>query len=112
MRKIEALIREEKLEEVKSALEKIGIVGLNITEVRGRGRQKGVTHQWRGSTYVVDMLPKVKMDIVVGDKDVEKVVDTIIKTAWTGNIGDGKIFVLPVEQVIRIRTGEKGEEAI
>ncbi len=112
MKKIEAIIRGEKLGSVKDALEKVGIVGLNVTEVRGRGQQKGMTQQWRGREYVVDMLPKVKLDIVINDGDVEKAIDAIVKSARTGNIGDGKIFVYPVEQVIRVRTGERGKDAI
>jgi nitrogen regulatory protein P-II 1 len=81
-------------------------------EVKGRGRQRGLSQQWRGTTYAVDMLPKIKLDIVVDDHEVTKVVDTIVKAAWTGNIGDGKIFIIPVEEVIRVRTGERGKDAI
>jgi nitrogen regulatory protein P-II 1 len=112
MRKIEAIIRNQKLDSVKAALEKIGVLGLNVTEVQGRGHQKGVTRQWRGAAYLVDMLPKTKLDIVVKEEDVDRVIDVIVRAAWTGDIGDGKIFVLPVDEVVRIRTGERGEEAI
>ncbi|MFQ6050132.1 MAG: P-II family nitrogen regulator [Candidatus Hydrothermarchaeota archaeon] len=106
------IIRDEKLEDVKIALEKVGIIGLNVTEVKGRGRQKGIPLQWRATTYIVDMLPKIKLDIVVKDEDLEKVVNTILESAWTGNFGDGMIFVIPVEEVIRVRTGERGEDAL
>ena len=112
VKKIEAIIRSEKLNEVKSSLEEIGIMGFNVTDVKGRGRQKGIMLQWRGAPYFVDMLPKIKLDIVVNDEDVEKVVETILKSAWTGKIGDGKIFILPVEEVVRVRTGERDKDAI
>jgi len=112
MKKVEAVIRPEKLEEVKTALESVGIIGMSITEVQGRGRQKGYVRQWRGATYVADMVPKVKIEAVVEDKDLDTVIDTIIKSAWTGDTGDGKLFVLPVEEVIRVRTGERGRDAI
>lgn len=113
MKKIEAIIREEKLGEVKETLEKIGILGLNVSEVKGRGRQKGIKLQWRATSYVVDMLPKVKLNVVVKDEDAERVIDAIVNSARTGrNSGDGMIFVMPVEEVIRVRTGERGERAI
>jgi len=112
LKKIEAIIREEKLQEVKVALENVGIIGLNAWVVTGRGRQKGVRLQWRATSHVVDMLPKIKLNLVVRDEDVEKTIDTIVKTARTGNVGDGMIFVLPVEDVIRVRTGERGEKAL
>ena len=112
MKKIEAIIRSEKLGEVKSALEREGVIGMNMVEVQGRGRQKGLVRMWRGVAQGVDLLPKTKVELVVNDDEVEKVVQAILKAAWTGNIGDGKIFVLPVEDVIRVRTGERGKDAI
>ncbi len=112
MKKVEAIIRPEKLEEVKNALEKAGFIGMTVTEVKGRGRQKGIEQQWRGRRYRVDLLPKVKIEMVVRDEDVDKVIDIILEKARTGSIGDGKIFVSSVEEVIRVRTGEKGEKAI
>ena len=112
MKKIEAIIKPFKLEDVKEALSEIGIQGMTVTEVKGFGRQKGHTEIYRGSEYTVDFLPKVKLEIVVGDDQAEEVVDTIVKTANTGKIGDGKVFVSPVEQAVRIRTGEKGSEAV
>jgi nitrogen regulatory protein P-II 1 len=112
MKKVEALIKPFKLEEVKDALIKIGIHGMTVSEVRGFGRQKGETEIYRGTEYVVDFLPKIKIEVVVKDDEVEKVVETIANTARTGRVGDGKIFVIPVEDVIRIRTGERGEAAI
>jgi len=112
MQKIEAIIRFEKLEDVKTALEKIGYPGLTITEVEGHGKQKGIVQQWRGEKYKVDLLPKLKIEIVAKDSDVPKIVETISKNARTGSVGDGKIFVIPVGEVYRIRTGEKGEAAI
>lgn len=113
MKKVEAIIRSEKLEELKNALADAGIVGLNVTNVIGRGRQKGISYSGRGGqSYTVDMLPKLKVEMVVTDADVEKAVETILKVARTGNIGDGKIFIIPVEQVIRVRTGERGQEAL
>lgn len=112
MKKIEAIIKPFKLDEVKDALVEIGIGGMTVTEVRGFGQQKGHTEIYRGTEYVIDFLPKVKIEVVVRDEDVEKVVQTIMKTAQTGRVGDGKIFILPVEDVIRIRTGERGEQAI
>ena len=112
MKKIEAIIKPFKLDEVKDALVEIGIGGMTVTEVRGFGQQKGHTEIYRGTEYVIDFLPKVKIEVVVKDEDVEKVIETIMKAAQTGRVGDGKIFVIPVEEVIRIRTGERGEQAI
>jgi nitrogen regulatory protein P-II 1 len=113
MKKIEAIIRPEKLDDVKHALAEKGYIGLNIVGVTGRGVQKGIVHGGRGGqAYSVDMLPKVKLETVVSDKSVDDVVETILNAARTGNIGDGKIFVLPVEQAIRVRTGERGEVAV
>jgi nitrogen regulatory protein P-II 1 len=112
MKKIEAIIREEKLVDVKEALEEAGILGLNVTEVRGRGRQKGIPLQWRASTYMVDMLSKLKLNVVVNDEDVDRVVDTIVNSAKTGREGDGMIFIMPVEEIIRVRTGERGKDAV
>lgn len=112
MKKIEAIIRSEKLNEVKSALATAGFIGLTSYEVKGRGRQKGVVLSYRTREYRVDLLSKTKIELVVEDGDVEKVVGIICEVGSTGNIGDGKIFILPVEEVIRLRTGEKGKEAI
>ncbi|GHU30904.1 nitrogen regulatory protein P-II 1 [Betaproteobacteria bacterium] len=112
MKKIEAIIKPFKLDEVREALSEVGVTGLTVSEVKGFGRQKGHTELYRGAEYVVDFLPKVKVEIVVGDETVEIAIDAIIKAAHTGKIGDGKIFVMPVEQVVRIRTGETGESAL
>ncbi|MBD2566622.1 MULTISPECIES: P-II family nitrogen regulator [Nostocaceae] len=112
MRKVEAIIRPFKLDEVKIALVNAGIVGMTISEVRGFGRQKGQTERYRGSEYTVEFLQKLKVEIVVEDHQVDMVVDKIIAAARTGEIGDGKIFISPVEQVVRIRTGEKNTEAV
>lgn len=112
MKKIEAIIKPFKLDEVREALSEIGVSGLTVTEVKGFGRQKGHTELYRGAEYVVDFLPKVKIEIVVGDESVEGAIDSIVKAARTGKIGDGKIFVTAVEQVVRIRTGETGESAV
>jgi nitrogen regulatory protein P-II 1 len=112
MKKLEAIIKPFRLEEVREALSEIGISGLTATEVKGFGRQKGHTELYRGAEYVVDFLPKVKIEVVLADEIVDQAVETIIKAARTGKIGDGKIFVMPVEQVVRIRTGETGETAI
>lgn len=112
MKKIEAIIQPFKLNEVKESLNEIGHTGITITEVKGFGRQKGHKELYRGSEYTVDFLPKVKVEIVIEEKLVDQAVEAIAKSAKTGSIGDGKIFVLPVEQVIRIRTGEKNKEAI
>jgi len=112
MKKVEAIIKPFKLDDVKEALTEIGVIGMTVMEVRGFGRQKGHTELYRGSEYTIDFLPKVKVEIVVADPLVSKVVETIIAAAKTGSIGDGKVFVLPVEESVRIRTGERGEEAI
>jgi nitrogen regulatory protein P-II 1 len=112
MKKIEAIIKPFKLDEVREALSEIGVAGLTVTEVKGFGRQKGHTELYRGAEYVVDFLPKIKMEMVVPESLLESAIDAIIKTAHTGKIGDGKIFVSSVEQVIRIRTGETGESAV
>jgi nitrogen regulatory protein P-II 1 len=112
MKKIEAIIKPFKLDEVKEALQEVGLQGITVTEARGFGRQKGHTELYRGAEYVVDFLPKVKIEVVVEDLVVERVVEAIIAAAKTGRIGDGKIFILPVEEVIRIRTGERGSDAI
>jgi len=112
MKKIEAVIKPFKLDEVREALSEVGVTGLTVTEVKGFGRQKGHTELYRGAEYVVDFLPKVKVEVVVADKDVQHCIDAIIKAARTGKIGDGKIFVNTVEQVVRIRTGETNESAI
>lgn len=112
MKLIEAIIKPFKLDEVKDALNEIGIEGITVTEVKGFGRQKGHTELYRGAEYVVDFIPKVKIEIAVADEVVAKVVETIENTAKTGRIGDGKIFILPLDEAVRIRTGEKGQEAI
>ncbi|MBU0665616.1 MAG: P-II family nitrogen regulator [Proteobacteria bacterium] len=112
MKKIEAIIKPFKLDELKEALTSQGITGLTMSEVKGFGRQKGHTEIYRGAEYVVDFVPKVKVEIVVEANRVDEVVETIMATVRTGNIGDGKIFVLPVDEVCRIRTGEKGKDAI
>jgi nitrogen regulatory protein P-II 1 len=112
MKKIETIIKPFKLEEVKDALGEIGITGMTITEVKGFGRQKGHTEIYRGSEYTVDFLPKIKLELALPDHRVEPAIHAIVKAAKTGKIGDGKIFVCPIEQAIRIRTDEKGEEAL
>jgi nitrogen regulatory protein P-II 1 len=112
MRKIEAIIRPHLLDAVKSALQEVGVVGLTVTEVKGFGRQKGHTETYRGSEYRVDFVPKIKIEVVLPIELVDLAVDAIMKTAKTGKFGDGKIFVLPVEEAVRIRTGERNEEAI
>jgi len=112
MKKIEAVIKPFKLDDVKEALNELGVVGMTVTEVRGFGRQKGHTELYRGSEYTIDFLPKVKVEVVVGDTMVDKVVSVICKAAKTGSIGDGKVFVLPIGEAIRIRTGERGEAAV
>ena len=112
MKKVEAIIRHFKLEEVKTALSEQGIQGMTITEVRGFGRQKGHTEMYRGTEYAVDFVPKVKLEVAVSDALLQKVVDTIMRTAQTGQIGDGKIFVSELSNTIRIRTGETGEDAL
>jgi nitrogen regulatory protein P-II 1 len=112
MKKIEAIIKPFKLDEVREALSALGVSGLTVTEVKGFGRQKGHTELYRGAEYVVDFLPKVKIELVVADSMVDTAIEAIVKTARTGKIGDGKIFVSDVDQVIRIRTGETGETAV
>jgi nitrogen regulatory protein P-II 1 len=112
MKKIEAIIKPFKLDEAKDALSTIGIQGMTVTEVKGFGRQKGHTELYRGAEYVVDFLPKIRIEVVVPDDVVEKVTSTLLEACHTGRIGDGKIFVLPVEEAVRIRTGEKGESAV
>jgi nitrogen regulatory protein PII len=112
MKKIEAVIKPFKLDEVKDALNEIGIQGMTVTEVKGFGRQKGHTELYRGAEYVIDFIPKIKIEIVIPDSLAQGVIDTIERAAKTGKIGDGKIFVYPVEDVIRIRTGERGESAV
>jgi nitrogen regulatory protein P-II 1 len=112
MKKIEAIIRHFKLEDVKKALTEHGVTGMTVTEVRGFGRQKGHTEMYRGTEYSVDFVPKIKLEIVVGDNDAKPVLDTIIRSAQTGQVGDGKIFVSDLGDAIRIRTGEQGESAI
>jgi nitrogen regulatory protein P-II 1 len=111
-KKIEAIIREDRFNDVKDALRKIGIVGMNVFEVRGQGRQGGILLNGRSGTYQIDMLPKLQLNIVLSDHNVEKTVETIMNASRSGNIGDGMIFIYPVEEVIRIRTGERGHEAI
>jgi nitrogen regulatory protein P-II 1 len=112
MKKVEAIIKPFKLDEVKESLSGIGVQGLTVSEVKGFGRQKGHTELYRGAEYVVDFLPKVKLEVIVRDEQVVEVVETIEKAAKTGRIGDGKIFVLPIDEIIRIRTGERGSDAI
>jgi nitrogen regulatory protein P-II 1 len=112
MKKIEAIIRPEKLEPVRTALAEIGIIGMTVTEVSGRGRQRGISLQWRVGEYRVEFLPKIKIEAVVLDEDLGKAMNAIVRKARTGERGDGKIFVLPVDSVVRIRTGDEGESAI
>ena len=112
MRKIEAIIRPEKLDDVRKAIEAVGYPGITITEAEGHGRQRGVVQQWRGETYRVDFLPKVKLELVVADSDADRIIQAIIKAAKTGSVGDGKIFVSDIRDVIKIRTGERGEPAL
>ena len=112
MKKIEAIIKPFKLDDVKEALTELGVVGMTVTEVRGFGRQKGHTELYRGSEYTIDFLPKVKIEVTVAEHMVDKVVSTIVVAARTGSIGDGKVFVLPIDESIRIRTGETGESAV
>ena len=112
MKKIECVIRPIKIDEVKVALEAIGVVGMTVADVRGYGKQRGRTEKYRGNTYVVNLLPKVKLEIVVSDDRAEEVVDIVLDAARTGEIGDGKIFVSNVEQAVRIRTGERGDQAL
>ena len=112
MKKIEAIIRPFRIDDVREALAEVGVKGMTLTEVKGYGRQKGHTELYRGSEYQIDFLPKIKLEVVVSDKIVDKVVDTIMNAAKTGQVGDGKIFVSPVEDVVRVRTGESGEDAL
>ena len=112
MKKIEAIVRPEKVDDVRKAIESVGYPGITMSEAEGHGKQKGVTQQWRGETYRVDFLPKVKLEIVAGDADIERIVQAIIKAAKTGAVGDGKIFVSDVRDVIKIRTGERGDQAL
>lgn len=112
MKKIEVIIRPEKLESVRRALGQVGCAGLMISEIEGHGKQKGIVQQWRGEKYKVELMPKVKIEIIAKDQDIEKITKVILDNAKTGEIGDGKIFISPIENVIRIRTGEKGEQAI
>ena len=112
MKKIDAVVKPFKLDEVREALAEVGVTGLTVTEVKGFGRQKGHTELYRGAEYVVDFLPKVKVEVVVSDSMVDAAIEAIVKAARTGKIGDGKIFVTPVEQVVRIRTGETDESAV
>jgi len=112
MKKIEAIIKPFKLDEVKEALQEVGLQGITITETKGFGRQKGHTELYRGAEYVVDFLPKIKLEIVIEDHLVERTVEAIINAARTGRIGDGKIFISPIEDAIRIRTGERGKDAL
>ena len=112
MKKVEAFIRPSKLDDVKAALTAIHIVGMSVAEVRGFGRQRGHTEIYRGAEYKVDFMPKIKLEVVVRDEDLEQVIEAVLNAAKTGQIGDGKIFVLPVEQAVRIRTGDTGEEAL
>ena len=112
MKKIEAIIKPFKLDDVKEALKEVGVQGMTVTEVKGFGRQKGHTELYRGAEYVIDFLPKIKLEIVVGDDIVSKVIESIVESAQTGKIGDGKIFVQPLEEAVRIRTNERGEDAL
>ena len=112
MKKIIAIVREDRFSMVKDALSDIGYPGMTVTEVKGHGNQKGITEQWRGRTYKTDLIRKMQMEVVVADKDVEKIVQCIVKEAKTGNIGDGKIFINSILDVVRIRTGERGEKAV
>lgn len=112
MKKIEAIIRPEKLDEVRKVLEKHGYPGIMITEIEGHGKQKGLVQQWRGAKYKIELLPKIKLEIVTTDKDADKIIQAITSTAKTGSVGDGKIFIYDVNEAVRIRTGEKGESAL
>ena len=112
MKRIIAIIRQEKFEDVKSALAEIGCEGMTVSEVKGRGSQQGIKESYRGSSYCIDLIPKTRVEVVVNDEDLDLIVETIKKGAYTGNIGDGKIFIQEVENVIRIRTGEEGDTAV
>ncbi|HSV74680.1 MAG TPA: P-II family nitrogen regulator [Chthonomonadales bacterium] len=112
MKKVECVIRPMKIDDVKEALSSVGVTGMTVIDVRGYGRQRGRTEKYRGNTYVVNLLPKVKLEFVVSDDRVEEAIEVVLEAARTGEIGDGKVFVAPVEEAIRIRTGERGEAAI
>ena len=112
MKRIIAVIREEKFESVKRALLEAGCEGMNVSEVKGRGRQMGIRESYRGSSYCIDLIPKTRLELIVNDDDLERILDVIVKSAHTGEVGDGKIFVSDVEEVIRIRTGERGSDAV
>jgi nitrogen regulatory protein P-II 1 len=112
MKKVEAVIKPEKVDQVLAALSEIGYPGVTITEVRGHGKQKGVTHRWRGNEYTVTFIPKVKIEVVILDEDLPRTIDAIVRNSRTGNIGDGKVFVLDVQEAVRVRTGESGMKAI
>ncbi len=112
MKKVEAIVRHFKLEDVKNAITEVGIHGMTVTEVRGFGRQKGHKETYRGAEYIVDFMPKVKLEVVVADADVDKLVDAVVRAARTGQVGDGKIFISGIDQVVRIRTGEQNDEAL
>ena len=112
MKRVEAIVRHFKLEDVKAAITEVGIHGMTVSEVRGFGRQKGHKEPYRGAEYIVDFMPKVKLDVVVADADLQKVIDAIVRSARTGQVGDGKIFVSAVDQVVRIRTGETDDQAL
>lgn len=112
MKKVEAIIRTVRFEEVKSALDRAGVESMTVTEVKGRGKQKGIVQQWRGAEYVVDMIPKTKIELVVPDEKVELVIDTICDAGATGALGDGKIFIIPIDDAIRVRTRERGGDAL
>ena len=112
MKLVTAIIKPFKVEDVKSALETLGVLGLTVSEVRGYGRQKGHTEVYRGAEYTVDLVPKVRIEVLVDDLDADKVVDTVVEAARTGKIGDGKVWVTPVESVVRVRTGERGADAL
>lgn len=112
MKRIVAVIREDRFENVKQALIGIGCDGMNVSEVKGRGRQKGIRESYRGSAYCIDLIPKIRVELIVNNDDLDNIIDTIIDSARTGEIGDGKIFVSEVEEVIRIRTGERGSDAV
>lgn len=112
MKKVEAIVRHFKLEDVKAAITEVGIHGMTVTEVRGFGRQKGHKETYRGAEYIVDFMPKVKLEVVVADADVDKLVEAVVRAARTGQVGDGKIFISGIDQVVRIRTGEQNDEAL
>lgn len=112
MKKIEAIVRPEKIEDVRKALSAVGCLGMMLTEIEGHGRQKGLTQQWRGEKYKLELIPKIKIEVVVKDNEVDRIVNTLLTTARTGEVGDGKIFIYNIEEAIRIRTAEKGESAL